>query len=114
MSARLLDAAERLLQREREALLAGRLDALPALVAEKARLVHALARGGPHERVRLEALVVVAGRNQELLAQAIAGVRAVTERLADAAAAARQAETYDSHGRRHLLGPGSPRVERRA
>lgn len=114
MTRRMLDAAERLLQREREALLAGQLDALPALVAEKARLVTALASSGPHERPRLEALVAFASRNQELLAQAIAGVRSAAQRLTSTGRVDLSPETYDRSGRRHPLGPGITTIERRA
>lgn len=114
MASRLLDSAERLLERERALLLAGRLDALPALIADKSRLVEALARRGPHDRARLDRLVVAASRNQELLARAIAGVRAAARRLSGQGAETVPAETYDSGGRRHPLTPGTARVERRA
>lgn len=114
MSARMLDAIERLLRRERQVLLAGQLDALPELVVEKARLVTRLAEAGPHDRDRMAALVGLAVRNQDLLAQAIAGVRAAARRLEALRAATADAETYDRSGHRHPLAPGAGRIERRA
>lgn len=109
-----LDALDALLEMEREALLAARLDSLAALVAEKERLMD-----------RLAALDAAAGdltglrgkaeRNQQLMDSAMRGIRSVASRLGTLRRLRRTLETYDRAGQRKIIAtPGGGQVEKRA
>ncbi|GAB4295462.1 MAG: hypothetical protein Kow0058_13040 [Roseovarius sp.] len=110
-----------LLERERGALLAGRLERLPALLEEKTALLAALAGAGdaaapgPERQHLLTALGAKAARNQTLLEAALRGIRAATGRIAALRQTRRTFETYDRAGRRRPIGDdAAARLERRA
>jgi len=97
----------RLLREERDALLAGDLDALGALAAEKERLADALGQAAPDAPERLRDLARHAEENGRLLEAARAGLVAAQERIAAIRAGAPLA-TYDAAGtRRHHGARGS-------
>lgn len=106
------DMLEDLLDRERVALLAGDLGTVARLAEEKERLVQSL-EGSGHGA--LADLQEKASRNQELLHSAVAGIRAVAERLAALREARETFSTYDSSGRRlNVHGQNRNKIEKRA
>lgn len=107
MSDRVVAALADLLDRERAALLAGDLQALPALVRRKERLVAALAAGPP---TALEQVAAALRRNQVLLAAARDGVSAVR---ALTAGPGQDQQTYAPDGGRAVLSPAAGQIERR-
>ncbi|WP_133119807.1 flagellar biosynthesis protein FlgN [Pseudooceanicola lipolyticus] len=113
-AAELLEQLDRLLLRERTALLHGDLDEIGAMTAQKQALVQRLGQQRdqiPHDLgARREKLL----RNQALLANAMQGIRAVESRLAALRRLRAGLETYDRDGRRsHVPAQRSPRVEKR-
>lgn len=111
---RVFDALDTLLERERIALLEGRLDALAELLAEKEQLIDALA-AIPLDRDGLIALRGKAERNQNLMDSALRGIRSVATRLGTLRRLRRSLETYDQAGRRRtIVTQGGSQVEKRA
>ncbi len=110
----LLDRIEVLLEAERAALLAGRLDRLAPLLAEKERLAGILGRAAAGRPDRLARLARLAERNQALIEAALGGLRSAAARVSACRGGAGQLDTYDAQGARQILAPGGPRVERRA
>lgn len=96
---------ERLLDRERDSLLAGRLGALAGIGQEKERLFARLAQG-PGSARDLERLRTRAERNQALLAAAARGIRAAQDKLGAAPAAAGSMRTYGRNGTAREIGNG--------
>jgi flagellar biosynthesis/type III secretory pathway chaperone len=107
-------ALERLLERERAALLAGDLAQLPALIAGKERLLPALEHAARPEAAALDRLKARAEANQVLLDAALHGVRAARARLETARSGGPALSTYDARGKAESHAPARPSVERRA
>lgn len=109
---RKLDA---LLDRERQALLDGDLEALAGMVEDKERLIDAL---NAADRAAEETLAPVndkVRRNQALLEQALSGIRSVARKLADIRQAKKSFDTYDRLGQRSRIeGDAQTSVEKRA
>lgn len=106
------EALEKLLDRERNALLAGDLETIAGLAEEKERLIGQLSGSAVPG---LEGLRNKAARNQALLNSALEGIRAVADRLEAVRQLRGTLDTYDSNGRRHSIdGLRQPRVEKRA
>lgn len=105
---------DRLLEQEREALVSGDLARLPALIADKERLLAALERGAPPGAAALERLRARATANQVLLDAALRGVRAARARLETARSGGPALSTYDARGKAESHAPARPNVERRA
>lgn len=109
----LLDRVEALLEAERAALLAGRLDRLAPLLAEKERLARLLGRRPEGTPDRLARLARIAARNQTLIEAALGGLRRAAARAAACRGCAGQLHTYDAQGARRSLVPGGASVVRR-
>lgn len=111
----LTHALDHLLDRERAALVAGDLDSLPGLLAEKEELIDRLVGSERAETDSIQTLRGKASRNQQLLDSALDGLRAVTARMAELRRVRAGLDTYDMAGRRqvHDVTP-RPQVERRA
>jgi len=107
-------ALESLLARERSVLLAGDLAGIAELTRQKERLVDALTHSIVADPLRWQALDRMAHRNQRLLASALAGVRAATERLAAMRHNLNQLDTYSHDGQRQALGEQRRQLERKA
>ena len=105
---------EALLQREREALLNGRLDLLEELARSKEQLAARLAQARPADRGVLERLHEGMMHNRMLLEAAASGIRAVAGRLTRKQSQSGNLKTYDAKGRRHLSSPTLPRHVHRA
>lgn len=110
-----IEELDDLLDREREALLSGDLEAIGRILAVKESLidrVNACEQAGPAE---LDGVQGKLTRNQALLAGAMEGIRAVADRMADLRRIRQGLETYDSKGRktRYPTQSGGT-VERRA
>ncbi|MEY8842375.1 flagellar export chaperone FlgN [Cribrihabitans sp. XS_ASV171] len=108
-------ALDALLEREREALVAGRLDGLDRLLTEKEALIERINAMGTLARVQIEALERKVTRNRDLLDSAREGIRAVADRMAELRRVRRGLETYDRAGnkQRHPV-RGSAQLEKRA
>ncbi|PKP85058.1 MAG: flagellar biosynthesis protein FlgN [Alphaproteobacteria bacterium HGW-Alphaproteobacteria-2] len=109
----LLDRVEALLEDERAALLAGRLDRLAPLLAEKERLADLLGKAPAGRPDRLARLARLAARNQALIEAALGGLRRAAARAAACRGGVRQLDTYDAQGARQSFAFGRTRLERR-
>ena len=103
-----------LLDREREALLAGDLDKIAGLHEEKAQAIDRLNKLDLKEEEQVMALRQKADRNQELLNSALDGIRSVARRLAEVRRVKESFETYDSNGNRNSVPIARPGVTKRA
>lgn len=99
----LIDSLDVLLEREREALMAGRLEALTDLLDQKERLIDRLNGLEGLDAVDLQPLRGKAQRNQALLDGALRGIRTVANRFSTLRKIRRTLETYDSQGRKSAL-----------
>ncbi|MBR9821115.1 MAG: flagellar protein FlgN [Rhodobacteraceae bacterium] len=99
----LIDSLDVLLEREREALMAGRLDALSELLDQKERLIDRLNGLEGLDAADLQPLRGKAQRNQALLDGALRGIRTVANRFSTLRKIRRTLETYDSQGRKSAL-----------
>lgn len=104
-----------LLDREREAILAGPIAALEVLVQKRETLVQAiLADAAPPSEAFLTALKAKAERNSRLLLAAMAGLRTARDQIAEASAARSRLRTYTAAGAaRDVLAPPKTRDTRR-
>lgn len=109
----LLDRIEALLEEERAALLAGRLDRLVPLLAEKERLAGRLGKTAGVSADRLGRLARLAARNQALVEAALTGLGRAAARVAACRGGAGRLDTYDVRGVRQSLAPDQKRLERR-
>ncbi|OUS19591.1 hypothetical protein DI396_10450 [Litorivita pollutaquae] len=111
----LINEMDVLLDKEREALLVGDLDVISRLLDQKEHLIDALNAMEHGEQERLVALQGKVQRNQALLDGALAGIRAVAERLSTMRRVRKSLDTYDVHGQRQTIeGTRAPTVEKRA
>lgn len=102
-----------LLERERQAILAGMFDELTKIGPEKERLLTML----PNQSVepnQLRHISAAVSRNQTLLAAAIDGVRAVADRIDALRRSRRGFESYDPSGGRMHVGAAKMEFERKA
>lgn len=102
-----------LLEAERAVILSGTFDELAPIAVRKEKLFARLAEG----RVtpgRLRRIAVQVGRNQALLAAAMAGVQEAVDRLAVLRRAADGFNTYDSLGQKSEVNTARPAFERKA
>ncbi|WP_092696272.1 hypothetical protein [Tranquillimonas rosea] len=109
------DPAGRLLhlaKRERAALLAGKLDQLPGLLAEHESLIERLAKDPPDAET-LHRLRTDHARNQSLFKAALAGLAAARDRLS-AISDGVPLETYSARGTRQGHRTDRKRLVRRA
>lgn len=105
----------RLLDKERDAILTGRIERLEALSTDKARLVAKIGECEGLGSTELEALKEKFDRNRVLLGHAMKGVRVVLDRLRDVQSANSMLRSYDGSGRPRTFGAVSaPTVTRRA
>ncbi|RKT32375.1 FlgN protein [Roseovarius halotolerans] len=112
---KLIDRLDKLLETERTALLAGDLEAIGALLAQKEQLID---RFNALEGAREPDLAGLQGkveRNQVLLDGALEGIRRVANRMAAIRQVRRSLATYDETGKRHTIdGTVLRKVEKRA
>ena len=108
------EVLEHLLDREREALLSGNLDALSRLHTEKSALIDRLRKNRLPES-RLEALRHKARRNLALFKAAQKGIGSVLRQLRAPTDQAGSFQTYDLNGASKKLGaPKRKTMEKRA
>ena len=110
-----MDTLEDLLDAERTALLAGKLDEVSRQHLHKESLISALAEHAFQDREAFESLARKVERTQVLLDSALTGLRAVARRLAAIREVRKSLETYDSRGRKNTIDvrPGGS-LEKRA
>ena len=111
----LLKQLNDLLERERTALLAGDLAALPGLLDETERAIATLESCKLPDREKVEKIQSKIVRNQSLISGAIAGIQDVSIRMKAIRRARGGLETYDHAGIRTRYTTTSPgKVEKRA
>lgn len=111
----MLDALEDLLERERSALTSGDMDTIARLMQQKEDIVGQLNAADLPADAALDELRAKAERNQVLFDSALAGIRAVSARIAELRHMRQGSETYDRHGRKaKLTAPQRSRLEKRA
>jgi len=110
----LMDELDDLLEAERDALLAGKIDRIAPLIEDKDRVVGALnALETPPDG--LDLLHGKLDRNQTLLNGALIGIKRVATRIATLRRIRETLETYDSEGKRRTIqGEVVRKVEKRA
>ncbi len=113
MSDRRAREFEKLLQSERELLLAGAFDGLAELGERKTRALAELGDWGL-DAERLESISRLVSRNQGLLSAAIRGVEAARRQIATASKASGSLATYDNHGQKTELAKAPGGLERKA
>jgi hypothetical protein len=91
---------EVVLERERRALVTGRLDALAALIDKKEDLIAKINEPGQRETGELQSIQKHLERNRFLLDSAMAGIRAVADRMKVTRNAGSDLEIYDMNGSR--------------
>ena len=110
-----LDALSDLLDAERQALLAGDLEALGGLLEEKEALIEAMNAARHHDTDGLRRLDSKVRRNQLLLNGALEGIRNVSNRVAELRKLRTSLETYDARGQKRSIELGvESAVEKRA
>ncbi len=111
----LVDRLDAILDRERQALTGGMLDMLTDLMAEKDQVIDQITAFESIGQDRLTPLRDKVHRNQALLDNALAGIRAVATRMAELRKVREGLETYDSAGRKTRFGTtASSSIEKRA
>ncbi len=112
---KLIDSLDELLDREREALLAGQLDQLGVLMTTKEQLIDRINKLQVEDRTPLESIHQKVTRNQALLNSALEGIRAVADRMAELRRVRSGFETYDRRGKRQTFGNSvNSNLEKRA
>lgn len=101
-----------LLEEERAELIAGNLDRLGALTAEKNRLAAAILNG--QSAALTPELKDLCARNQELVAAALKGARAATKRLTELRAVQSRLSTYDQSGQKQTVSATPSALEKKA
>lgn len=111
----LIDALDRLLDRERQALLDGDLEKIGQLMPAKEDLVQQLNDLQAHQTDDLAEVHEKVTRNQALLGSALDGIRAVSNRMADLRRVRSGLEIYDRSGQKTKFATSVPAsVEKRA
>ncbi|MEO9781672.1 MAG: flagellar biosynthesis protein FlgN [Sedimentitalea sp.] len=111
----LIDELDVLLDRERDALLEGKLEQIAELMSTKEKLIDKINALDPEERLVLKMVHQKVTRNQALLNSALDGIRAVATRMADLRRVRSGLETYDRRGNKQTFDTKtSCKVEKRA
>lgn len=106
--------ARALLEEEHKALTSGNLIQIESLIRQKEDVFGRLAKLPDGPAASIEALRSHAVRNQELLDEAMRGIRAVHDRIQEIRKSRHQLDTYDKTGRRTTIRSATGTVERRA
>lgn len=110
-----LDALEDILDEEREALLRGDLEKVGRLSTRKVDLIDGVLQMSDADQQDLAPLQSKLRRNHELIEQAMAGIRAVTDRIEEIRRVRDSLQTYDRTGRlRETPTPRTQGFEKRA
>lgn len=111
----LIEELDQLLDSERRALVSGNLDDLSRLHDRKESLISSL---NALDRLEANALSNVRekmSRNQTLLSNAMEGIRAVADRMAELRRVRQNLSTYDRDGKRHQIPTSTEqKLEKRA
>lgn len=111
----LIGQLDALLDREREALTQGNVDALSEIAAEKDTLLDALSKADIREADLLSPVNEKVRRNHVLLEQALNGIRAVSGKLSSIRQVRNDFNTYDKTGQKSQVSNQDPTtVEKRA
>ena len=111
----IVGALDDVLEKEREALLSGNLEAIGRLLEQKESLIEDLSVLDEVEAKALHDLTGKMKRNQDLLDHALAGIRSVAGRLAAMRRVRSSLDTYDANGtKRSVDMTNDPSLEKRA
>ena len=111
----LVEDLDHLLDAERQALVSGDIDELARLHDTKEELVSKLNALDSLEAGNLQGVRNKMSRNQDLLGSAMAGIRAVADRMAELRRVRQSLATYDRDGKRHQIAtPTEQKLEKRA
>ncbi|HKL54983.1 MAG TPA: flagellar export chaperone FlgN [Roseovarius sp.] len=111
----LIDRLDKLLETERTALLAGDLETIGTLLAQKERLIDRFNALEGAREPDLAGLQQKVQRNQVLLDGALEGIRRVASRMAAIRQVRRSLATYDETGKRRTIdGTMAHNIEKRA
>lgn len=111
----LIDSLNDVLDRERGALIKGDLDGIGRVMPEKENLIDRLNAVQGMDPDRLAEIRDKLARNQMLLNSAMAGIRAVADRIAELRAMRAGSDTYDRTGQKARLQTVLPgKMEKRA
>lgn len=111
----LVSQIESLLEKEHNALVNGKLDALVKLLEQKQSLIDALNAAPFTEIGALQALQAKAIRNQAMLESATRGIKSVSNRLSTLQKVRKSLETYDARGQKQTIhGSQKTTLEKRA
>ncbi len=100
------DELDTLLEAERSALLSGDLDRIGRLLSRKESLVDGFSALRDIDKKRLNVLAAKLKRNQELLDQALGGIRSVANRLSALKRVRKSLDTYDARGAKQSVDLG--------
>lgn len=104
-----------ILEEERRILLCGRLEDLPDIARRKEEFLTRLEVAVPHDDERLREIRQSMVRNQRLMAHAMEGIRAVSDRLEELRRVCSGLVTYGRDGKReNAVTISRPKLERRA
>jgi flagellar biosynthesis/type III secretory pathway chaperone len=110
-----IDSLDDLLDKERTALLDGKLDQIGRMVKRKESLIGVLNSTDQPDIATLAELNTKVVRNQALLTSALEGIQSVADRLAQMRRIKNSLDTYDARGqRKEIEMPSQGTVEKRA
>lgn len=110
-----IDSLDDLLDKERAALLDGKLDQIGRMLKRKELLIDVLNESDQPEIATLADLNTKVVRNQALLASALEGIQSVADRLVAMRRIKNSLDTYDAQGQRKEIDmPAKGKVEKRA
>ena len=99
----IIESLDVLLERERQALIGGHLDAVPDILSRKETLLSRLSAQSGFQAKHLTHLRDKVSRNQILLESALRGIHEVADRISTLRRAQRSLETYDSAGGKTVI-----------
>lgn len=99
----LITSLDDLLEAERQALISGDLDGLSKMASRKEGLIVALSKVEPSQADALVVLDKKIKRNQELLNNALEGIRKVARRMTAFRRVQETLETYDAQGAKTVI-----------
>lgn len=99
----ILEALEDVLEAERQALLAGDIEGVKRFLDRKESLIEQFAGVTTNKTIKLQNVKTKLERNQELLDQALRGIRSVANRLQALRRVRRSLDTYTADGSKHTV-----------
>lgn len=99
----LINTLDQVLEAERAALISGKLELLKDMAEQKEALIGALNSAEIDDDVPIKRLELKVKRNQDLLNNALEGIRKVARRMAAFRRVQASLETYDRNGKKRVV-----------